>query len=323
MPCLRTVTGDIDASAAGICYAHEHIIIGPSFTTHCYPDFLLDSVEKACLDITEFRQAGGQTLVDSMPCGGGRNAAKLAEISRRTGAYIVCPTGLHLAKYYSPGHWGQKLSAEKLAQLFTDDIQEGIDTNDYDGPNIERGPEKAGVIKIATGQAKPADHEQKIFEAAAIAHRETGSPILTHTEQGEGALEQADLLKSLGVDLGHVVLSHTDRKPDLSYHREILSTGVMLEYDSAFRWPADQAGGNPTLELVVELFAAGFGAKLLLGMDAARQRYWHAYGGKPGLAFLLREFVPQLRAAGCTAQDLRKIFVENPSRCYAFAPQPE
>jgi 5-phospho-D-xylono-1,4-lactonase len=319
MPFLRTVTGDIDASAAGICYAHEHIIIDPSFTTHCYPDFLLDSVEKACIDITEFRQAGGQTLVDSMPCGGGRSATKLAEISRRTGAYIVCPTGLHLPKYYLPGHWGQKLTAEKLAQLFIADIQKGIDANDYDGPGIERGPEKAGVIKIATGQAKPTPHEQKIFEAAAIAHRKTGSPILTHTEQGEGALEQAALLKSLGVDLSHVVLSHTDRKPDTAYHREILSTGVLLEYDSAFRWPADHPNGNPTLRLVVELAAAGFGNQLVLGMDAARQKYWHAYGGQPGIAFLLREFVPQLRAAGCSKQDIHKIFIENPARSYAFA----
>jgi phosphotriesterase-related protein len=322
MTFLRTVTGDIGASDAGICYAHEHIIIGPSFTTHCYPDFLLDSVEKACVDIAEFRLAGGQTLIDSMPCGGGRNARKLAEISRRTGAYIVCPTGLHLPKYYSSGHWGQKLNAEKLAQLFIADIQEGIDTNDYDGPNIDRGPERAGVIKIATGQATPSPHEQKIFEAAAIAHRETGSPILTHTEQGEGAIEQATLLESLGVDPGHVVLSHTDRKPDVSYHREVLSMGVLLEYDSSFRWPTDSPDGNPTLRLVVELLAAGFGSQLLLGMDAARQKYWHGYGGKPGIAFLLREFVPQLRAAGCTAEDIRKIFVENPARCYAFAAQP-
>jgi 5-phospho-D-xylono-1,4-lactonase len=316
---LRTVTGDIDGAAAGVCYAHEHIIIDPSFTTHRYPDFLLDSVDKACVDVGEFREAGGQTLVDSMPCGGGRDAAKLAEISQRTGAYIVCPTGLHLPKYYSPGHWGQKLKAEQLARLFVADIEEGIDIWDYDGPSVERGAAKAGVIKIATGQAAPSAHERKIFGAAALAHAETGAPILTHTEQGEGALEQAALLRSLGVDLEHVVLSHTDRKPDIGYHREILSTGVMLEYDSAFRWPSDHAGGNPTLRLVVELIRAGLGRQILLGMDAARQKYWHGYGGEPGLAFLLRDFVPQLRAAGCSEEDIRLILVENPARCYAFA----
>ena len=319
MPFLRTVTGDIDVSAAGICYAHEHLIIDPSFTTHCYPDFLLDSVEKACVDVAEFRQAGGQTLVDSMPCGGGRNAAKLSEISRRTGAYVVCPTGLHLPKYYSPGHWGGKLDAEKIAELFAADIEDGIDLWDYDGPSIERGLAKAGLIKIAAGQVQPTGHERKIFAAATIAHRKTGAPILTHTEQGEGALEQVELLCSLGVDLHHVVLSHTDRKPDVSYHREILSTGVMLEYDSAFRWPADQQAENPTLKLVIELVKDGFGRQLLLGMDAARNKYWHGYGGQPGLAYLLNEFVPRMRSAGLSTGDIHNIFVENPASCYAFA----
>ncbi len=96
MPFLRTVLGDIGAAQAGICYAHEHLIIDPSFTTYMYPDFLLDSVERASVDVADFYAAGGRTLVDSMPCGGGRNVVKLAEISRRTGANIVCPTGLHL-----------------------------------------------------------------------------------------------------------------------------------------------------------------------------------------------------------------------------------
>ena len=315
---LRTVTGDIDVSAAGFCYAHEHIIIDPSFTTFCFPDFLLDSVEKACLDVREFQQAGGQTLVDSMPCGGGRNAVKLAEISRATGVYILCPTGLHLPKYYPPGHWGQKLSAGELAKLFVADIQDGIDLADYNGPAIERGGEKAGLIKIATGQKEPNKYERKVFAAAVEAHKMTGAPILTHTEQGAGALEQVELLRSLGAALGHVVLSHTDRAPEISYHKETLSTGVMLEYDSAFRWPAEPAHHNPTLELVVEMFAAGFGRQILLGMDAARQKYWHAYGGTPGIVYLLQEFIPLLRQRGLSEEDIKTIFVHNPARCYAF-----
>src|SRR6266699_5300990 len=130
MSFLRTVTGDIDSADAGVCYSHEHIVIDPSFTTFCNPEFLLDSVDLACADILEFRAAGGRTLVDSMPCGGGRNAGKLAEIATRTGTFIVCPTGLHLQKYYPPGHWGEKLSADEVAELFITEIEEGIDARD-------------------------------------------------------------------------------------------------------------------------------------------------------------------------------------------------
>jgi predicted metal-dependent phosphotriesterase family hydrolase len=317
MPFLRTVLGDIEANQAGICYAHEHVIIDPSFTTHRYPDFLLDSVERASVDVAEFYAAGGRTLVDSMPCGGGRNATKLAEICRRTGVNIVCPTGLHLQKYYAPGHWGERLDVKQLAKLFVADIEDGIDSADYNGPEISRTSHRAGVIKVATGQKVPSAHERKIIEAASIAHHRTGAPILTHTEQGEGALEQVQLFQEFGVPLQHVVISHTDRAPDRNYHKEILSTGALLEYDSAFRWGPE--AGNPTLELVVAMFAHGFGSQIVLGMDAARRKYWKAYDGAPGLAFLLREFVPQLKQAGLTSADIEKIFVSNPASCYAFS----
>jgi 5-phospho-D-xylono-1,4-lactonase len=316
MPLLRTVTGDIDAAEAGVCYSHEHIILDPSFTTYCNPDFLLDSVERASADVAEFREAGGKTLIDSMPCGGGRNAAKLAQVARRTGTYIVCPTGLHLQKYYPPGHWSEHLPAKDIADLFVSEIDSGIDARDYNGPSISRTGHKAGVIKVATSGGTPTAHERKVIEAAVEAHTRTGAPILTHTEQGAGALEQVRLFRDLGASLAHVAISHTDRKPDAGYHKEILSTGVMLEYDSAFRWP--EGSGNPTLHLVLAMFAEGFGERILLGMDTARRKYWRSYGGGPGLRFLLHEFAPQLRSGGLAQNDIDAIFIRNPQRCYSF-----
>jgi 5-phospho-D-xylono-1,4-lactonase len=316
MSFLRTVTGDIDAANAGVCYSHEHIIIDPSFTTFCNPDFLLDSVDLACADVLEFREAGGKTLIDSMPCGGGRNAIKLAQISARAGVYIVCPTGLHLQKYYPPGHWGEQLSVEEMAELFIAEIEVGIDARDCNGPAILRTPHKAGVIKVATSGDQPTPHERNVIKAAVIAHKKTGAPILTHTEQGAGALEQVQLFQDFGASLTHVVLSHTDRRPDPAYHKEILSTGVMLEYDSAFRWP--ERDGNPTLGLVLTMFAEGFGSQILLGMDAARRKYWRSYSGNPGLRFLLRDFVPRLWSGGLGQNDIDAIFIHNPQRCFSF-----
>lgn len=316
MAFLRTVWGDIQSQDVGVCYAHEHVIIDSSFTTFLEPQFLIDSVEKAVIDVAAFRAAGGKTLVDSMPCGAGRNVAKLAEVARRTGTNILCPTGLHLAKYYPPGHWSERLTTAELTRLFVSEIEEGIDSMDCNGPAIVRTTHRAGLIKIASGANGLEAREQKIFDAAAAAHRESGAPILTHTEQGEWGLEQIAYLESRGVQPSHLILSHTDRKPDVVYHKELLSTGAMLEYDSAFRWKADQ--GNPTEDLVVEMCASGYGGQILLGMDAARRGYWKAYGGKPGLAFLLEEFWPRLMVRGVSEAQLTAIFVDNPARCYAF-----
>lgn len=316
MSFVRTVLGDIPAATLGVCYAHEHLIIDPSFATLANPEFLLDDVDLAARELSAFHATGGRAVIDSMPCDCGRNVLKLAELSRRAGVHVVCPTGLHLAKYYDPGHWGNSYSEKELTRLFVAEIEEGIDERDYNGPFVRRSAHRAGLIKIATDRMFT-PREEKSFAAAAAAHRVTGCPILTHTEYGALALEQVERLQQAGVDLKHVCLSHTDRKPDLAYHRELLSRGVRVEFDSAYRWrtPIEE---NPTLDLLVALLPE-FPDQIMLGMDAARRTYWKCYGGAPGLTFLLDEFSERLRRAGVDAVALQRIFVSNPAATFAFA----
>lgn len=311
---VRTVRGDIPAEELGVCYAHEHLIIDRSFTTYATPDFELSDVAKGVAELMAFRAAGGRALIDSMPCDSGRNVLKLVQLARAADVHVVAPTGLHLAKYYDPGHWGNRYSAEDMAGLFIGDITDGIDEHDYNGPIVRRTPHRAGVIKIATDAAFT-PRERTIFAAAAEAHHRTGAPILTHTEQGTLGIEQVEALMAEGVDLRHVVLSHLDRYPDIVYHREILASGVSVEYDSAFRWKPGQ--GNPTRDLVVALLPE-FPDQIMLGMDAARRAYWRSHGGAPGLDYLLTTFSEQLRTVGVDEAALHRIFVTTPASAYSF-----
>jgi len=311
---LRTVLGEVPAADAGWCYAHEHLIIDDSYVTEKHPDYKLDSVELGAEELRAFRAAGGRTLVDSMPCDCGRNVLKMAALAEAASVHIVIPTGVHLAKYYPPSHWSHSYTGSECMRLFIADIEEGIDAGDYGGPLVKRTPHRAGVIKVASGGEALDEREKKLFRAAAAAQRETGCPILTHTEQGAAGLEQTEILADAGADLRHVVLSHTDRNPDPDYHRALLRTGVCLEYDSAFRW---KGGGNPTRDLLVQLMPE-FPGQLMLGMDAARRSYWRAYGGQPGLTFLLDTFLPGLRAHGCKEDHLQALFTSNPAAAYSF-----
>lgn len=314
MKFIRSVLGDIEPDQLGVCYAHEHIIIDASYTTAQWPEFLLDSVEKGAAELSDFYQEGGRSMVDSMPCDSGRNILKLAEISKRSRVHILCPTGLHLAKYYDPGHWGNHYTEDQLAELFTADIESGIDRHDYSGPLVDRTFHRAGLIKIASDIQWTA-REDRLFAVAGKVHRLTGAPLLTHTEKGELALKQIETLQQQGVDLAHVVLSHTDRKPEISYHREILSTGVRVEYDSAFRWKENQ--GNPTRDLVLAL-APDYPNQILLGMDAARSSYWKHYGGAPGLSFLLTAFKKDLLDHGLDPLLWQRLMIDNPRDTYTF-----
>jgi phosphotriesterase-related protein len=107
---------------------------------------------------------------------------------------------------------------------------------------------------------------------------------------------------------------------DAGYQTELLSTGAFAEYDQGFRW-GDRANG--TLGLLEAMAGAGLADRIVLGMDAARQGYYRAYGGSPGLAFLLDGFSRAMTERGLGGALWQAVFVDNPARAFAFASPPE
>lgn len=315
MSFVRTALGDISPKDLGLTYSHEHVIIDESFVTLHNPDFLLTDETKAIQELTEFYALGGRTMVDTMPSNCGRNATKLALVSKSSGVHIIVPTGLHLESYYPQHHWRYQYNEDQLTRLFVADIEEGIDHYDYTGPVIERTKIKAGLIKLATGDHPITAHQELIFRAVVNTHLETGAPILTHTNYGHQALEQALMFGKLGANLEHVVLSHLDRRVDLDYHREVLKTGVRIEYDSAFRWKSNQKNGTYYL---LQSLLPDFHEQITMGMDTARNSYWRSYGGQPGLTFLLNNFkqaLDQMRRG----EYYRNIFYQVPQKLFSFS----
>ncbi|HAL81154.1 MAG TPA: aryldialkylphosphatase [Mucilaginibacter sp.] len=314
MSFFRSITGDIPSEQMGITYSHEHIVIEESFPTLGNPDFLLNDAEKIAAELSGLKTLGCSTMVDTMPANCGRNVLKSVGISKKTGINIIIPTGIHLEIYYPPGHWRYTYTEEQLSDLFISDIITGIDKYDYNGPIIERTPYKAGLIKLATGDGPFTKHQEKIFHAVVNAHIETGAPILTHTNNGNQAIEQAELFEKLGANLKHIVLSHVDRNKDLRYHKALMQTGVSVEYDSAFRWKATDENWTYTL---LEKLLPEYPGQITAGMDAARNTYWRAYGGKPGLDYLLTTFREELNKRGLRAY-FNNIFIDNPKRIFGF-----
>ena len=251
-----------------------------------------------------------------MPADCGRNASKLAELSRRTAVQLVAATGLHHEKFYGASHWSLRASEDELADLFVADVVEGIDERDYGGPIVRRTDIRAGIVKVGGSQGGPSARDTPIFRAAAATHARTGVPVHTHCEAGTGALEQIRILVDAGVPARRISLSHVDKVVDRGYHREILSTGAYAVYDQAFRW-GDRENG--TLQLLEWAVADGHTGQVMLGMDAARQGYYRAFGGSPGLAYLLGEFSDALEACGIGPEIRQRFFVDNPARAYAFA----
>ncbi len=314
MSFVRTVMGDIQSEQMGLTYSHEHVVIEEGFTTMANPEFILNDIIKISAELKEFHQFGGRTMVDTMPAACGRNILKLAEVSRNSKVNIIVPTGLHQEIYYPPNHWRYHLSVEEITELFIKDITDGVDQYDYNSPVVKRTSHKAGMIKLATGDEKITDHQHKIFEAVVNAHLETGAPILTHTNGGKLAMEQVELFLKLGADLNHVVLSHVDKQKDLAFHKDLMQTGVYVEYDSHFRWKTIDE--NPTYILLENLLPL-YSDRIVIGMDLAKNTYWKTYGGNPGLIYLLTEFRHELVARGIS-NFFEKLFFKNPQMLYSI-----
>ena len=317
MSIVRTVLGDIPAEELGITYAHEHLVIDGGRPVEREPEFLLNDVARLTAELRGAAAHGLRSAVDAMPADAGRNATLLAELSRRSGVQIVAPTGLHHDRYYGPSHWSARVGEDELAELFVADIEEGIDAHDYSGPVVARTAHRAGIIKVAGSAGGPSDRDARIFRAAATAHLRTGAPILTHCEHGTGALEQVRLLADAGVPADRVILSHVDKVVDRGYHREMLGTGAVAAYDQSFRWGE---APNGTLTLLEQMAEDGLADRIVLGMDAARSRYYRAYGGTPGLDFLLTGFADQMAERGLDGGVRQQVFIDTPARVLALTP---
>jgi phosphotriesterase-related protein len=316
---IRTILGDIDAKDIGPTNAHDHFIRTGGMEVLLHGEEMrLPSVEKAIQEAKSFMAAGGKTLVEMNPIGLGRDIRKLLEVNAGVPSLnIVVTTGFHFGKMYDNAtHWVNLYSVNQVADLLIAEIEEGIDIYDYVGPIVERSKAKAGCIKIGTGYGMITPFEEKFMHAAAIAQKETGVAINTHTQQGTMATEQAEILIKYGANPEKIAIGHVQRNPDPWYHKKIVSMGVNVMYDGGYRvkyWP-----DSDRVMLIRTLVEAGFQKRIILGGDAGKQSYQKAYGGGVGIDYDLAVFCPRMLEEGIPEDVIADIFVNNPARIFAL-----
>ena len=293
---IRTVLSDISPEIVSGAYMHEHLIIDSPIVRDEFPHIFLGDINSAVTETVECMRFGINLFVDCMPGNSGRNIEKLKEISMLSNIHIVSATGMHNPKYYSSDSPYLKADREFFCKVMIHEI------------NALR----CGIIKIYTTSNKPSPLECELFAGAVQAQIETGAPILTHCEEGRGALEQIELLESLGAELSQIVLSHTDKYPDRTYHREIFESGINVEYDQSLR-QLDQKS-KESLDLTIEMCNAGYASQIMLGTDGARRSLWKSLGGSPGLAALGRDWRNLLEQSGLDPLEVQSLFVDNPRR---------
>lgn len=125
-----------------------------------------------------------KTVVDPTPNECGRNPVFLKKITEATGLQIICATGFYFEGEGAPPYFsfrkGRGTSEQDIYDMFKAEISTGIA-----GTGI-----KPGIIKLSSSKGAITEYEQMFFRAAAKVQKETGTVILTHTQEGTMDPEQ-------------------------------------------------------------------------------------------------------------------------------------
>jgi len=328
MSFIRTFHGDIEPTKLGITYSHEHIVCRPQYWVEREADdLLLDDKEKSKLDVLDFKNLGGQAIVDATAIDYGRDVLAVKEISEETGITIIGTAGFnksflwdasipeHLKKvtgdYRTFHEWIEAKSINELADFVIREIEEGLE-----GTTV-----RGGQVKFGTGYNRITPLEEKTLRAVARAHHETKAPLHSHTEAGTMGLEQMELLKSEGVNLEYISFGHMDRNPDPFYHAKIASTGAYLSFDGISK--IKYAPESTRIQNILDLVDKGYEDQILISGDTARKSYYKHYDYGLGLENILGKWVPRfIEEANQKGYDgdklVDKFFVQNPARCFTF-----
>ncbi len=316
MSMIRTVLGDISPDELGFTHCHEHILIEKDKSAEVSGVLLIDEPVKSIMELIEYKAAGGGAVVDAQPVMSGRMAGMLAEASFRSGVNIVASTGFHKTVFYYDDSYMFSQSEDEIARLYISEIEEGmLDSREKDFAKTDI---KAGLIKVAvdSGGLYADKTYEKLHGAAAQVQKTTGAAVMCHVEQGADAVEIADFYAKRGVQPQKLWLAHMDRATaDIGVHREILARGCYLEYDTIARekYHSDER----EREIILEMLAAGYEDRLLLGLDVTRARLL-SYGGDVGLRYIIDSFLPYLAEAGVTAEQQARLMFQNPAAALAI-----
>ena len=340
---VQTVLGPVDPAKLGVTLMHEHAPIvdwSELFETQPAP---VEPVREKLLGTTlkqlnAFHESlapgdGPGAVVETTPIRVGRYPHLLVDLARRSKVHIIASSGFW-CEALAPQHpWAVRMSvaeqgARKMAKIYIREITQGME--DPSGKWGQKYTDiRAGIIKIGTSTyMRPSERVCHI--AAAIASKETGCPITTHTTKG-GGLEEAQLLLKHGASPQRTIIGHQgfqdDRQNDqaVEYHRQIAHLGCYVQFDRVGHedYPVESQARQ-----MKSLIDAGFVKQILTSHDHAPFYYpefametkhadrWKAVDGDYGV--VTTRLLTQLKELGVSEKQIRTILIENPRRVLAF-----
>jgi phosphotriesterase-related protein len=337
---IETVLGPIAPDELGVTLAHEHVffdlrclweqprperahLIDAEPTPENRDELARDLYDSrvnlhhedpalAVAEVTRFRDAGGNAIVDLTTVGLAPQPEALREVATQTGLNIVAGAGYYRAKCL-PADVLDK-SVDELADELEQWVVEGM----Y-GTTV-----RAGILGELGTMSPIQPFEERQLRAAARVQRATGVAINVHPSiWAHEHLRIIDILEEAGADLARVAISHCDQLVEPDWHARIAERGVTLCFDTfgaEFTYDSD-GSREPTdterIDCLRRLLDAGRASQLLLSHDICSRLQLAHYGG-PGYDHVPGTIVPRLRVEGISAAEVERMLVLNPKRLLAM-----
>ncbi len=305
---INSALGLLDTGALGFTLMHEHLIgTAAAGISQNYPELLgARFMDRVITGLTQAKEGGINTIVDASTFDLGRDVSILAEASRRSGVNIIATTGW----FHNPQRLSGDWSADRFAQLFIREIQEGIAGTDI----------KAGILKSAAFYEGVTPAGEIMLRAVARAHLQTNVPIMLHSYSPEQVgRQQVGILKEEGVDMRRVKVDHSLDTTDVEYLTWLLEQGCYLGME---RCPGITVSTQARAKTMKTLIDAGWGHRLLLSHDYLLVRYvpelslevqeFVEKSNPYGFLYIKKVFLPLLQEMGLPDETLNSLCVDNP-----------
>ncbi|MGW2590256.1 phosphotriesterase family protein [Streptomyces sp. NPDC001515] len=310
---VNTVLGPVAAEELGVVAVHEALLSVVPGAEYAF-DITIDRAEifeTLAAKLTDFREHGGGTVVDSTGMFHGRDLPLYEALSRTTGVHLVASTGQGpeemLGGYFltpqtnPPTPW----PAEKFAALFTAEITDGMVV-----PRVERRA-AAGLVATAATRTGTTATDESLLRGAARTASATGAALSVRF--GSDALHDLAIALDEGLPAGRIAVAGLDRRDAVAAGapEAVARAGAYVALDHVGTEDDDHIDDAARAALVAALVRDGHGGRLLLSAGATGVAKGHTGNDLP-YSQVLTAFLPLLRTHGLGEEDIRRILVDNP-----------
>ncbi|GAB2888193.1 phosphotriesterase family protein [Streptomyces mayteni] len=332
---IQTVLGPIEASALGRVATNEHVLTdarhlvrptreggtlkGPMrpevlgdlrWSYLSLPDNLtLDSPETAVAELSAAAEAGLGAIVEATSWGMGPRHADLPAISRAAGVHIVAAYGSYIDKTL-PGWWATKTEAW-MERAFTTALTEAVPGAGY----------RAGLLGLLGTSAEITPAEHRALRAAARAAAAANAAVSVRLDAAaRRGPEVVAILTSEGLDPSRVLFCNIDKVLDRTYVREIVDTGVTVEFafgsEHYFADRARDATDAERVEFLCALLDDRPSAAVTLTCSVWTKGQLSRYGGM-GYGHVVRRVAPALARMGVAPRRIDDMLIACPAALLA------